>query len=97
MTGHCEGQHTLHPHSMKNGADSCPTETADLAQFTFSLKGLINITHLANIRVLYYQITLEYSIHFNSVLALRHSTRAERFSGNEDIQLCIKSGYPNSK
>ena len=48
MAGHYSSQHTLRPHNTKDSVDSCPTETADLAQFMFSLEGLITINSLAN-------------------------------------------------
>lgn len=72
-TGHCSSQHALRPHNTKGSVDSCPTETADLAQFTFSLEGLITISSLANLERCITQIALEYSIHFSSILALRYS------------------------
>lgn len=67
MTGHYSSQHTLRPHNMKDSIDSCPTETADLAQFTFPLKGRITMNSLANMEHFVTQIALEYSIHFNSI------------------------------
>lgn len=76
MTGHYSSQHTLRPHNMKHSVDSCPTETADLVQFMFLLKGLTTINSLANMEHCITQIALEYSIHFNSILALRHSNRS---------------------
>lgn len=75
MAGHYSSQHTFCPHNMKDSVDSCPTETADLAQFTFALKLLITINSLANVEHCITQIALEHSIHFHSVLALRHSNR----------------------
>lgn len=98
MAAHYSSQCTLCPHNTKVSVGSCPTKTADLTQFMFLLKGLITINSLANMERCITQVALEYSIHFNSILAPRHSNRSrENFRKWRHTTVCIKSGYPNSK
>jgi len=97
MIGHCSSQHTLCPHNMKDSVDFCPTETTDLAQFTFLLKWLTTINSLANTECCITQVALEYSTHFNSILPLKHSNSREIFRKLRHTTVCIKSAYPNSR